>query len=554
MMKKCFKYMFLFIVFIFLAVIPPTDIKAEENDDYKSVLFISSYSYAWDAVQIQIEGIKQGIGTGIVLDYEFMDTKRVDTPENRQMFYEGLKYRLSVVDTYDAVILGDDAALNFALEYRDELFDGIPLIFEGINDEELAIEVSKDPLITGVIEKLSFEKNIDFALNIYPDAKRVVGIFDDTITGEAERKQFYKNAVLYPQLEFTEINTSVLSSAQLKDAIASVDTDSILIYVVMTEDADGVKYTNSQSINLIYNYANVPAFRMVSGGMGEGILGGNIVSMELSGKIAAEIATEIVNGRNPAEFDVVIDSPNIYCVDESVMRKFGIDLSLIPEGAEIFNHEENFYERNREALVPGIIILFLLVIIIILVFMDNIKKKKIAAVLKTEAISLENDTIHDYLTGLFNRRKLNMDLSKLIESAMPNALVMMDIDDFKSINDTYGHATGDLALKEVSKRLIDLSSEIFTPYRLAGDEFTIVIKSGDASVIDDYVGKIAGIFSSSFMLDDIKLDVKGSVGVALFPKDADNMLDLVACSDKAMYNVKKTCKNTYKYYDRDSGM
>ena len=146
-----------------------TSIYAAESTGSGRVVFISSYSYAWDTVQIQIQGIKKGIPNGIVVDYEFMDTKRVADAEAMRLFKEGLAYRMSMVAPYDVVILGDDAALRFALEYRDELFAGIPLVFEGVNDEALALEAAKDPLITGVVEKLSFQKNIELALSIYPD-------------------------------------------------------------------------------------------------------------------------------------------------------------------------------------------------------------------------------------------------------------------------------------------------------------------------------------------------------------------------------------------------
>ena len=218
-------------IVLLAGLFPLCSVQAKAKESSR-VLFISSYSYAWDTVQIQIEGIKKGIGEGTVLDYEFMDTKRVNDETAYQLFYEGLAYRLSKVDPYDAVILGDDAALRFALEYRDELFAGIPLIFEGVNDEELAREAAKDPLITGVLEKLSFQKNIELALSIYPNAKKVVGILDNSITGEAERKNFYQNAELYPDLEFSEINTSELSTARLRSELSRIDKDTILIYVL----------------------------------------------------------------------------------------------------------------------------------------------------------------------------------------------------------------------------------------------------------------------------------------------------------------------------------
>ena len=180
-------------VFIFLIGIWGTGVAAKETEKTNDgrILFISSYSYGWDTVQSQIEGIKDGIDDNTTVDYEFMDTRRVDDDTSRQMFYEGLKYRMSKVEPYDVVILGDDAALRFAMENREELFADIPLVFEGINDEKLALTVSEDPLITGVLEKLSVEKNIDFARALMPDAQKVVASLDDTVTGQAERERFF---------------------------------------------------------------------------------------------------------------------------------------------------------------------------------------------------------------------------------------------------------------------------------------------------------------------------------------------------------------------------
>ena len=167
--------------------------KATEDADSNSigrVLFISSYSYGTDTVQMQIEGIIAGFQGKVVLDYEFMDTKRNYDEISEQQFYEGLSYRMSKSEPYDVVILGDDAALLFAIKYREELFAGIPLVFEGINDEELAVEAAKDPLITGVVGNYSIKDNIDFGCMLYPDARKVVAILDDSITGKAEREAF----------------------------------------------------------------------------------------------------------------------------------------------------------------------------------------------------------------------------------------------------------------------------------------------------------------------------------------------------------------------------
>ena len=523
-------------------------VEAKEKENGR-VLFISSYSYAWDTVQIQIEGIKAGLLEGTVLDYEFMDTKRVNDETAYRLFYEGLAYRLSMVEPYDAVILGDDAALQFALKYQEELFAGIPLIFEGVNDEELAMEAAKSPLVTGVLEKLSVQKNIELAMSIYPNATKVVGILDNSITGEAERKNFYKNAELFPELTFSEINASELTTAQLKSKLSRIEKDTILIYVVMTEDASGKQYTNKESIEMIATYADVPAFRMVEGGIGWGVLGGNIVSMNLSGQLAAQMAMDIISGKQETStLGVVLDSPNIYCIDETVMKKFGIDKKLLPEDTVFVNHEPAFLERNKEAIVPGVILILACCVIVFWVSTDNIKRRRLTAELEESRGYLENASQHDFLTGLPNRSKFMADLQETIANKTPCTVIMLDIDNFKGINDAYGHVIGDEALKQVAGRLKSLKTQILTPYRFAGDEFILILKSDNGKITETAVIQCLQIFQKPFKLMGKTHDIHGSIGAASYPSDTTDSEQLIVYADDAMYSVKKSGKNAHAFY------
>lgn len=521
----------------------------EENEkDEPRILFISSYSYAWDTVQIQIEGIKEGISEDVVLDYEFMDTKRFPDAESIQVFYEGLAYRLERLEPYDVVIVGDDAALLFAMEHKDDIFSGIPIVFEGINDEAYAIEIAEDPLITGVLEKLSFQKNIDFALTLYPNATKVVALLDDTVTGEAERRSFYSYAPSYPDLEFSEINTSSLTTSELIEALSSIGTDSILIYIVMTEDASGRIYTSHQSIRMVAEHSSVPALRMVSGGIGEGLLGGNIVSMELSGKIAAEMADAIAHGKDPAEYNVIVDSPNIYYIDEAVMRKYDLDLSLIPKDAQVINHLPSFWEKYHEVLPPVAIIICLLIVIIVLLYRRNTKQVLLTKKLKTETDELEKTSTYDYLTGLANRSKLYADLSEIEKRHSICSLFIFDIDGFKQINDTYGHNTGDEVLSELGRRLASIDDALFTPYRLAGDEFVCLYKTNSEQKIETLARQCMLLFQDEFHLTDISLPINISLGIAVCPNDCNSASKLIECADRAMYTVKRSGKNSYAWY------
>lgn len=199
----------IFVTSLFLFLGAPQQAQAEGEQG--RVLFISSYSYGWDTVQLQIDGLMEGLAPGIAVDFEFMDTKRLDVEAAEQMLYDRLSYALSVVPPYDVIVVGDDAALKFAVDYREELFAGIPIVFEGINNVQYARELAQqDPLITGVVEELSLEKNIDLILQLRPQTKRIIAILDDSLTGEAERQNFYAAQDQYPDLTFGEIMKQVL--------------------------------------------------------------------------------------------------------------------------------------------------------------------------------------------------------------------------------------------------------------------------------------------------------------------------------------------------------
>lgn len=546
-MKRITTFFLSFVLTFSLMSNTHSDISAATDDEYR-ILFLSSYSYGWDTVQIQIEGIKNGITDDVVLDYEFMDTKRFPGKESIDVFYEGLSYRMSHAAPYDALIVGDDAALHFAIEHRDDLFKDMPIIFEGVNDIEYAKEVSKDPLITGVVEDLSITSNIDFGLKLYPDAQEVIAILDNSITGEAERSSFYSIAPLYPSLTFSEINCSELTSGELIDRLSGIPENTILIYIVMTEDASGRQYTSLQSVNLISTYSRVPAIRMVSGGIGYGLLGGNIVSMELSGQLAAEMANEIVHGKNPAEYTSIIDSPNIYCIDEAVMRRYGLDLKLIPKDARIINHTPTFIEKYHIILMPIAIIMLLLLIIIVFLLLRSIKQYFLTRELDREKKKIAEDSTYDFLTGLSNRSKLYSDLNMLGASHATCALFIFDIDGFKQINDTYGHQAGDEVLTELGKRISSVKNPAFTPYRLAGDEFICIYRTRNHEQIDECARHCMELFEPDFKIKDLSISVKISLGIAVSPDDCIDVEKLIECADKAMYTVKKNGKNSYAWY------
>ncbi|MCW8936228.1 MAG: diguanylate cyclase [Gammaproteobacteria bacterium] len=167
---------------------------------------------------------------------------------------------------------------------------------------------------------------------------------------------------------------------------------------------------------------------------------------------------------------------------------------------------------------------------------------------------LKNLAYFDSLTTLPNRAlfydRFDNALERVRRTKKRLALLFLDLNGFKQINDTLGHRAGDLLLKAVAKRLKDILREEDTVARLGGDEFTIII-----SDIDQFDGainvveKIIDIFSMPFEIDGTFCESSTSIGVSIYPEHGETCDALIQCADKAMYQSKKQGNNKYKIYD-----
>ena len=535
------------ILFVLLCIGGSFPVNAKETGRGR-VLFISSYSYAWETIPQQIEGIKKSLGDDVTIDYKFMDTKNVDTAENVHLFYKSLSYYLSQVPAYDVVIVGDDAAYNFVLVYR-KIFGNTPIVFEGVNNVSKALAMDYNPNVTGIIENQTYGNTIALAQKIYPEAAHIVAIVDNTVTGLSARKEFYSYKDEFPDLEFSDINASEFSQKDLIMSVESFDESTILLYILCSNDKDGNVYASAESVQMLSSRAHIPMFSGISIGMGKGLLGGEIVSHEEMGEIAGEMALKILNGEPCENMDVITDSPMTYCFDETVMKRFGISRSMLPDDAKIINHEETFMEQYGKVIRITSVIGGIMVLFIIWLVRDNMHKRKVNDTISSLNKKLNFMARYDALTSLLNRRVFMEDLQYRIREKEPFGLIMFDMDNFKRINDVYGHNEGDAVLKEMAARAGALVDDIFEVYRLAGDEFVAIVQSGQAEVIDSYAMKILDTFKIPYQIAGGEQYLASSIGIAMYPKDGKNSTEVIAAADHAMYEVKKNGKNSRAFYD-----
>jgi diguanylate cyclase (GGDEF)-like protein/PAS domain S-box-containing protein len=159
----------------------------------------------------------------------------------------------------------------------------------------------------------------------------------------------------------------------------------------------------------------------------------------------------------------------------------------------------------------------------------------------------------DALTGLPNRRMfhqhLDQEIKKSQRSSLPLVLLFLDLDNFKEVNDSLGHAMGDLLLKQVADRLKLCVREFDSIARLGGDEFTVILSEVDnLKGADRVIAAILETIAEPFQLNDKQVFVSASIGVTLYPNDATDTETLLRNADQAMYSAKNAGRNQFSYF------
>ena len=163
---------------------------------------------------------------------------------------------------------------------------------------------------------------------------------------------------------------------------------------------------------------------------------------------------------------------------------------------------------------------------------------------------------YDVLTGLPNRALLTDRMHQAIAMARRDkvmlAVMFLDLDKFKPVNDTFGHDIGDLLLKEVAKRLLNSIRASDTVARIGGDEFVVLLptieQEQDATVV---ARKILHALNQTFDIASHSLHISSSIGIAVYPEHADNEKLLLINADIAMYHAKKNGRNNFRFYAND---
>lgn len=245
---------------------------------------------------------------------------------------------------------------------------------------------------------------------------------------------------------------------------------------------------------------------------------------------------KIINGEtrlpavNPAQRALDEDRVVGLAADCVLVRRDGSEVAIEDSAAPI-------HDRNGK--VSGAVI----------VFHDVSQSRAMAS-------KMAHQAKHDFLTGLPNRAQLMERLSQAIRLARRHekqvALMFLDLDNFKYVNDTLGHAIGDRLLKSVAERLRENVRSTDMVCRHGGDEFVILLDEIENPQGAELVAEtLISAFATPHIIDDQDLEVTLSIGISVYPEDGDNEDALISSADTAMFHAKASGRNIYQFYSAD---
>lgn len=322
----------------------------QRADVMPRVLYLSAYSYYWQAVPLEMAGIQKILGSNAIINYEFMDTKNTHYSNSYTEFYNVLSYKLKQRPSYDAVIIGGDEALDFTMHYRDNLFPDTPIVFMGVANYVNAEVASSLPWFTGVSAKNDFRTNLELAAKMRPNAKKVTFLVDHNsryICKQIQKEvgtilKKYKVEFLYPQS---------YSRKEMVEKLQTIKENDIFFAISMSSDKDKRVYTSEESHYMLQHNVYSPIFRTVITGVGDNMLGGYIVDEQKTAEKAAKMVYRILfDGIAVDNIDYVEKPEYKYYMDQNILDVYDMTIPDDIEEVELLNRHLTFFEKYQKTI------------------------------------------------------------------------------------------------------------------------------------------------------------------------------------------------------------
>ena len=296
------------------------------------------------------EGLQRGGGAPADLYAEYTGLDRFSGADYEQALlrlYE-LKYAARQVDLLVAV---GPVALEFAVSHR--LLPGTPIVTCYVARRLVEAARGRRPALTGALPAQNAPRTAELMLSMFPATRRIHVVLGGS---EYERGQAQQGRLIFApfagRAEFEYLNDLTLE--QIEARVAALPEDELVLYGSMLQDAGGRDFSTNEALARISAASRRPVFGVIYEDLGAGILGGNLVSMERSGRTAAELGARVLAGEPAGAIPLVADAGLAPMFDWRQLHRFGIPARRLPEGSLVQFREPGLWETHGRAISAGV--------------------------------------------------------------------------------------------------------------------------------------------------------------------------------------------------------
>jgi len=331
------------IILLLLLLLPPLPLLAAPPN----VLVLHSYHPGLSWTDTLNTGIRETFRAEMpeaLLWVEYLDTKR-NTDTSYLSLQAALLRRKLAESTFNLIITTDNDALDFVLEYRDDIFRGAPVVFCGVNDFTPGqLRGQKD--ITGLAENPAFAETMLAALSLNPGTREFVVIgADQAITDLLTDRSLRALEQQFPAIRFTYWNN--LDALELRTRLKELGPGQVILIHGVMRNEEGVLVDYRGKNLFLSTHGKVPIYGFWDFEMGTGCVGGKMVQGQTEGERVARLAMEVLGGADPDGIAVNTQTPSRYIFDYIQLQRFGISAKALPKDSLVLNQPARFYQIDK---------------------------------------------------------------------------------------------------------------------------------------------------------------------------------------------------------------
>ncbi|MDA3880400.1 MAG: HAMP domain-containing sensor histidine kinase [Prolixibacteraceae bacterium] len=350
-----------FFLLIFLCI---SIIFAHGSVSAKRVLLINSYSPDFPTY-INVEKAILEQNEALDIDIEFLYGKELNDSVYFDRLTQLISHKMEVRSAYDAIVTIDNIALQFVLDSRSGFFQNIPVVFCGVEDEDLIQRALKTDGVSGITEFCSFEETIDLAKHLNPRLDEIVALTDNTITGMANYKLFSSFCQQDREINCSSIDFGKTTFNKAFSQIKKLSGEKAILLISAYRDSSGGYMPFNRTLKSIIEASEVPVYHIYEHGMGQGITGGKPVSHYQMVKEALQKVNMLSADELWSDTTIVNVSPLRFVVDYEVASAYNLKMSAIPDEVTLLNKPSATFSIGRTVFFFSLILVSLLLLFIV---------------------------------------------------------------------------------------------------------------------------------------------------------------------------------------------